>query len=146
MDAVMAGSFWRTALNQYRQQRRWAWGSENIPYVIYNFFKNKKILFKEKIRHAFVLLDGFWSSEPYFGFLNTFKYEEEKVTLDKYTIVGRTKTRRFYNWLQYFSVEGLNMEFRQAGLAIEEVCSDVTGKPYDAGALEFAVVANKAQE
>jgi len=61
MDAVMAGSFWRTMLNQYRQQRRWAWGSENIPYVIYNFFKNKKIILSEKIRHSIVLLDGFWS-------------------------------------------------------------------------------------
>jgi len=61
MDAVMAGSFWRTALNQYRQQRRWAWGSENIPYVIYNFLKDKKIALHEKIRHSFILLDGFWS-------------------------------------------------------------------------------------
>lgn len=61
MDAVMAGSFWRTALNQYRQQRRWAWGSENIPYIIYNFLKNKKIILTEKIRHSLVLLDGFWS-------------------------------------------------------------------------------------
>jgi len=61
MDAVMAGTFLRTAINQYKQQRRWAWGSENIPYVIYGFLKNKKILFKEKIRHVFILLDGFWS-------------------------------------------------------------------------------------
>ena len=35
------------------------------------------------------LMDGFWSSEPYFGFLNTFKYERERVLLDKYTIVER---------------------------------------------------------
>jgi hypothetical protein len=61
MDAVMAGNLLRTAINQYKQQRRWAWGSENIPYVIYGFLKNKKILLKEKIRHAFIILDGFWS-------------------------------------------------------------------------------------
>jgi SAM-dependent methyltransferase len=29
------------------------------------------------------LLDGFWSSEPYYGFRNTFKYEDEKLVLDK---------------------------------------------------------------
>jgi hypothetical protein len=61
MDAVLADTFWKTAINQYRQQRRWAWGSENIPYVIYGFLKNKKIILKEKIRHVFILLDGFWS-------------------------------------------------------------------------------------
>ena len=44
-------------------------------------------------RYEMNLLNGFWSSEPYYGFLNTFKYEEEKVTLDKYTIVERTKIR-----------------------------------------------------
>jgi cyclopropane fatty-acyl-phospholipid synthase-like methyltransferase len=92
------------------------------------------------------LLNGFWSPEPYYGFLNTFKYEEEKVTLDKYTIVGRAKTKSIYNWLQYFSVESLTKEFREAGLAIAEVYSDVAGKPYDAEASEFAVIANKVQE
>ncbi|HEX2967134.1 MAG TPA: methyltransferase domain-containing protein, partial [Syntrophorhabdaceae bacterium] len=32
-------------------------------------------------------LNGFWSPNKYYGFLNTFKYDEEKVTLDKYTVV-----------------------------------------------------------
>lgn len=98
----------------------------------------------ESFRYELNLQNGFWSSEPYYGFLNTFKYEKEKVTLDKYTIVGRAKTQIVYNWLQYFSVESLNKEFHEAGLAIEEVYSDVTGKPYDAEAREFAVVAKKA--
>ena len=68
------------------------------------------------------------------------------MTLDKYTIVGCTKTKSIYDWLQYFSVESLSKEFREAGLAIAEVYSDVAGKPYDAEANEFAVVANKVQE
>ena len=61
MDAVMAKNLLRTALNQYRQQRRWAWGCENIPYVLYGFLKNKKIPLGEKFRHCFNLFDGFWS-------------------------------------------------------------------------------------
>ncbi len=32
-------------------------------------------------------LDGFWSPNKYYGFLNTFKYDAEKVALDKYTII-----------------------------------------------------------
>jgi SAM-dependent methyltransferase len=92
------------------------------------------------------LMNGFWSPEPYYGFLNAFKYEEEKVTLEKFTIIGNTKTKNIYNWLQYFSVESLAREFDRAGLAITEVYSDVAGNPYDAGATEFAVVANKVKQ
>jgi len=92
------------------------------------------------------LLNSFWSPEPYYGFLNSFKYEEEKVTLEKYTIVGRAKTKSIYNWLQYFSIESLGKEFRETGLAIAEVYSDVAGKPYDAKASEFAVIAERAEE
>jgi len=97
-------------------------------------------------RYAMNLQNGFWSSEPYHGFLNTFKYEKEKVTLDKYTIVERTRTRVIYNWLQYFSVESLKEEFQNAGLMITEVYSDVAGTPYDVKAGEFAVIANKVSE
>lgn len=61
MDAVLAKNLLKTAVNQYKQQRRWAWGCENIPYVLYGFLKNKKIPLKEKIHHTLVLLDGFWS-------------------------------------------------------------------------------------
>jgi len=61
MDAVMTSSLWKTIVNQYKQQRRWAWGSENIPYIIYGFLKNRKIKLREKIRHVLVILDGFWS-------------------------------------------------------------------------------------
>lgn len=61
MDAVMSETFVKTVRNQYRQQRRWAWGCIEIPFTIFNFLKNKKIALGEKIRHSFTLLDGFWS-------------------------------------------------------------------------------------
>jgi len=61
MDAVMADNFLKTALNQYKQQRRWAWGCNEIPYLIYGFFKNKKIPLWEKLSHLYTVIDGFWS-------------------------------------------------------------------------------------
>jgi 2-polyprenyl-3-methyl-5-hydroxy-6-metoxy-1,4-benzoquinol methylase len=100
----------------------------------------------ESSRYEKNLLNGFWSSQPYYGFLNTFKYENEKVTCDKYTIVGGSRTWSVYNWLAHFTVESLNKEFGAAGLAIEKVYADVAGKQYDAEASEFAVIARKAQE
>jgi 2-polyprenyl-3-methyl-5-hydroxy-6-metoxy-1,4-benzoquinol methylase len=89
------------------------------------------------------LLDGFWSPNKYYGFLNTFKYEEEKVVLDKYTIVEQARTRTVYNWLQCFSLEALEREFVDCGFTIEEYYSDVAGSPFDSDAKEFAVVALK---
>jgi len=61
MDAVMAKNFWLTAINQYKQQKRWAWGCNEIPYIIFGFLQNKKIPFWTKIMHAYTVIDGFWS-------------------------------------------------------------------------------------
>lgn len=88
-------------------------------------------------------LDGFWSKEDYYGFLNTFKYEEEKVIVDKYTIVEETRTRTVYNWLQYFSTDALRKEFHENGFKVEDFYSDVAGKPFNSKSTEFAVVARK---
>ncbi|MFW6283506.1 MAG: hypothetical protein ACOC1P_05650 [Minisyncoccales bacterium] len=72
MDAVFTKNIKNTVVNQYKQQRRWAWGCIEIPYVLFNFIKNKKIKLRKKIRHIFVLLEGFWSwatSAPLIFFL-----------------------------------------------------------------------------
>ncbi len=61
MDANATDSFWKTAVNIYKQQRRWGWGAENIPYILFGFTKNKRIKLREKIRVTFIQLEGFWS-------------------------------------------------------------------------------------
>ncbi len=61
MDMVMAKNFFQTVINQYKQQRRWAWGCMEIPYIIYGFLKEKKIPLRKKLFHIFNVLDGFWS-------------------------------------------------------------------------------------
>jgi SAM-dependent methyltransferase len=86
-------------------------------------------------------LNGFWSPNRYYGFLNTFKYHDEKVVLDKYTIVEAGRVRQVYNWLQYFSPEDIAREFTTAGFSIHGLYSDVAGSPYDRGSDEFAVIA-----
>jgi len=88
-------------------------------------------------------LNGFWSPNKYYGFLNTFKYDEEKVVLDKYTIIELDRARKVYNWLQYFTPEDLESEFIEAGFSVKGFYSDVTGTPYDRKSSEFAVVANR---
>ncbi|MBN1547275.1 MAG: class I SAM-dependent methyltransferase [Syntrophaceae bacterium] len=77
------------------------------------------------------LLSGFWSPNKYYGFLNTFKYECDKVILDKYTIIEPTHNRTIYNWLQYFSPQALESEFAACELKIEKCYGDVAGAPYN---------------
>jgi hypothetical protein len=99
---------------------------------------------EEAATYGVNLLNGFWSASPYYGFLNTFKYEEEKVVLDKYTIIEAERTRTVYNWLQYFSPEALEREIQECGLTVDTFYSDVAGTLFDPGSRDFAVVARKA--
>ncbi len=98
---------------------------------------------EESASYEYNQLNNFWSSENYYCFLNTFKYDIEKVILDKYTIIEKDRNRTVYNWLQYFSLESLTKEFGENGFKIEEYFSDVAGKPFDSDSSEFAVIAKK---
>ncbi|MFC1700689.1 hypothetical protein ACFLZ0_00880 [Patescibacteria group bacterium] len=66
MDANLASTFWKTAVNVYKQQRRWGWGVENVPYLLFGFYKNRisneeKISWKKIIHWTWVQIEGFWS-------------------------------------------------------------------------------------
>ncbi len=88
-------------------------------------------------------LNGFWSPEDYYCFVNTFKYEKEKVILDKYTIIEESRKRVVYNWLQYFSKDSLRKEFEENGFKVEELFSDVAGKTFTPESAEIAIIAKK---
>lgn len=98
---------------------------------------------QEVATYEYNQLDHFWSSDDYYGFLNTFKYQEEKVTLDKYTIIEKARTRVVYNWLQYFSRDSLREELEGNGFKIEEFYSDVAGSTFSPESPDIAVVARK---
>ncbi|MBN2591687.1 MAG: class I SAM-dependent methyltransferase [Sedimentisphaerales bacterium] len=89
-------------------------------------------------------LNSFWSPEKYYGFVNTFKYEPEKVVLDKYTIIEAARTRTVYNWLQHFSPEQLESELKENSFEIDNLYANVAGDKFDPDGNEFAVVANKS--
>lgn len=61
MDANLAENWWETAKNVYRQQRRWIWGVENVPYLFFGAVKNAKMPLRKKIYFSFNQLEGFWS-------------------------------------------------------------------------------------
>jgi len=89
-------------------------------------------------------LNSFWSKNDYYAFLNTFKYEDEKVSLDKYTIIEEDNNiYEIYNWFQYYDIKSLQKELKNSNLEIESVYKDVAGNQYDENYSEFAVVISK---
>lgn len=61
LDANVGANLWQTMKQVYRQQRRWTWGVENLPYLLFGFYKNKKIPLKRKFYFIATQLEGFWS-------------------------------------------------------------------------------------
>jgi SAM-dependent methyltransferase len=100
---------------------------------------------EEQVAYGPGLMDGFWSAQPYFGFLNTFRYEAERVVLEKYVIVEATRTREYLNWFTHYDVASLTAEVEAAGLRVSAVHGDVTGATFDANAPEFAVIVQQPQ-
>jgi len=87
------------------------------------------------------LMNGFWAEGEYKGYLEVFKYDDEKVILDKYTIVESSRTRTIYNWFKHFTPEELEGEFNNSAFTVENFYADVVGTPFDPDTTEFAVVA-----
>lgn len=61
LDAVLAPTYWRTLVNQYKQKRRWAYGIENFPVTMRALWPDKLIPFWKKFRISFEMLDGHYS-------------------------------------------------------------------------------------
>jgi cellulose synthase/poly-beta-1,6-N-acetylglucosamine synthase-like glycosyltransferase len=61
MDTVRDESVLISLKNLYLQQRRWAWGTENISYLLWEFEKHKEISFWKKFVVLFHEWEGKWS-------------------------------------------------------------------------------------
>ena len=61
MDTVRDDNWFKSLKNLYFQQRRWAWGAENIPYLLWNFKKHPEISRWKKMVILFHEWEGKWS-------------------------------------------------------------------------------------
>jgi len=114
-------------------------GSIILDVYSLNYFNKKQ----EQAMYEFNQMNNFWSSEDYYSFLNTFKYEKEKLLLDKYTIYTRKRKFQIYNWAQCFDKEMITEEFDKAGLQIKNFFADISGNEYNKETDEFAIVAQR---
>ena len=61
MDANVAPTVWQTFKNIYKQNLRWTYGVENVPYILYHSIKNKSFPLLKKLRFSWMQIEGFWS-------------------------------------------------------------------------------------
>jgi hypothetical protein len=61
MDAPTAPTFWGAMKNIYKQQRRWAWGAENVPYLLEGFRNDPSIPKKKRWYWTFNAVEGYHS-------------------------------------------------------------------------------------
>lgn len=66
MDTVVGRTFWETIVHQYKQIRRWAYGVENFPFMVWNFKSTTKIKLNTKLRYIWNQLEGeySWATAP----------------------------------------------------------------------------------
>jgi SAM-dependent methyltransferase len=84
---------------------------------------------------------GFWAAGPYEELLETMIDPDERLVLDRYTVVEPERTRTFWNWFQAYDPSSLDEVLSGAGLRVDAVLGDTTGRSYDPASTEFAVVA-----
>lgn len=66
MNTVYVGNIWRGLKNQYKQMRRWAWGVEHFPYMVWQFKAHPKIPFKKQWTYLWNQTEGVysWATAP----------------------------------------------------------------------------------
>lgn len=66
MDTVSGRTWWRGWINQYKQIRRWAYGAENFPYMVWNFVRNPHLARSKKIKYSWYQFEGgfSWATAP----------------------------------------------------------------------------------
>ncbi|HBJ62617.1 MAG: hypothetical protein UU40_C0007G0032 [Candidatus Uhrbacteria bacterium GW2011_GWD2_41_121] len=71
MDAVEGVNYWDSMKALYKQQRRWAWGVEHLPYMLERFKGNKDISLWKRMKYVFNQIEGMytWATAPMLIFL-----------------------------------------------------------------------------
>jgi hypothetical protein len=71
MDAVASESYGESLRDLYKQQRRWAWGVEHIPYMMREFPKHPQLNVWSKRKYLFNHIEGMltWSCAPLIIFI-----------------------------------------------------------------------------
>ena len=85
------------------------------------------------------------SPAPHHRFLSKFKYDEDRLLLDRYTVIEEFRNFEIFNWNQCYSIESLTMLFETCGFRIVDIHADTAGAQFTDDSLRFAVIAKKKE-
>lgn len=68
-------------------------------------------------------MGGFWSADDYFAFHNAYRYEDDLVSLNHFSIVEAKGVWDVYNWMQHFTPESIEAELSSNGFVVTDVLS-----------------------
>lgn len=126
MDTAYAGGLRVTVKNLYKQQRRWAWGIEHFPYMIWHFWKSEKIKTWKKWHLLFNLAEGMysWATAPILililGYLPLWLASD----IEKTTVIAQNAPY-VLEWLMRFAMIGI---FTSAILNVFLLPTDIPGR------------------
>lgn len=86
MNTVYVGNLWRSLVNQYKQMRRWAYGVEHFPYMVWHFKRNDQIPLSKKWIYTWNQTEGVysWATAPilvmFMGYLPLYLAEKQGLT------------------------------------------------------------------
>ncbi len=89
------------------------------------------------------LMNGFWSQSDYIGLQNSLIYSEELASLDHYLIVEEAESFEIYNWLQYFSTEGITEELKRSGFDVEVMAGSLSEEVLTSESETMGIIAKK---
>lgn len=71
MHTAAGDTFWESLKNLYYQQRRWAWGVEHFPFMVWHFSRHKSIPLAKKITYLWNQAEGMysWATVPILIFI-----------------------------------------------------------------------------
>lgn len=115
----------------------------NGKFIFDVYSKNHFEKQQEEQFYGLNIMQQFWGAADYYCFTNRFKYQEEKVILEKYTIFSQEETFDVYNWFQCFDKEMITKECEAAGLIVHEIIGNVAGIAFSDQENEFAIIVGK---
>lgn len=99
---------------------------------------------QQSSRNWYVSDAGFWRPCPNLVLDQTLHYEEENVFLKQYIVIensGNTATYKI--WDHYYSKETISKLMKEQGYQVQNIWSDLTGKPYEADTTSLGVAVKK---
>jgi SAM-dependent methyltransferase len=88
-------------------------------------------------------MPNFWAPGYHYLFTHCFKYDDEHITLDKYTVVDEQQIREEFIWIKYYDPQSLTAEFEASGFKIIEHYADFSGAEYQPDSKGIAIIAKK---